>query len=260
MTKTAVALYDRESEARQVMEELSDSGYNRGNIRMMNKGNGENRSILTNAGLPRSDAEAYVEGVRRGGNVVMITTDDNRIDTAVDIMERHNSININERAELWRNDGWEGATATRTDTERSQARAGERRIRGQEEETIPVVEEEMHVGKRQVERGGVRVHTHVEEQPVEETVTLRDEEIHVDRRPANRKARPEDVDTFEEGSFEVSEMDEEAVVDKQARVVEEVVVSKDVDEHQERVRDTVRRTDVDVEQVDDDSRSSTNRR
>jgi stress response protein YsnF len=33
-------------------------------------------------------------------------------------------------------------------------------------------------------------------------------------------------------------------------VVEEVVVGKNVTEHQETVRDTVRRTDVDVEKID----------
>ncbi|MCB0063819.1 MAG: YsnF/AvaK domain-containing protein [Caldilineaceae bacterium] len=259
MTKTAVALYDTKNDARQVKEELANTGYNRSNIHMMSQGDGENRSLLINSGLPRSDAEAYVEGVRRGGNLVMVTTEDSRIDSAVDIMERHNSINIHERANLWRNDGWEGTVPAQAGTQHRQDGAGEHRTRGQEEETIPVVEEEMRVGKRQVERGGVRIHTNVEEQPVEETVTLRDEEVHVDRRPANRKARPDEMDTFEEGTFEVSEMDEEAVVDKQARVVEEVVVSKDVEEHQEQVRDTVRHTDVDVEEVDD-SGSTTERR
>ena len=45
----------------------------------------------------------------------------------------------------------------------------------------------------------------------------------------------------------MTETDEEAVVAKTARVTEEVVISKDVTERTERVSDTVRRTEVDVE-------------
>jgi hypothetical protein len=51
---------------------------------------------------------------------------------------------------------------------------------------------------------------------------------------------------FKEQSFELTETDEEAVVAKQARVVEEVVVNKEMQEHTETVRDTVRRQDVHV--------------
>lgn len=253
MAKTAVALYDTMNEARQVNEELANAGFDRSTIRIMSTQDGDTINTLTNAGLPRNDAEAYAEGIRRGGRLVMITTDDSRIDTAVDIMDRYNSINIEERSELWRSEGWSGYTETQAGISDRQNVTGRRQGAEQEERAIPVVEEELRVGKRQIERGGVRVHTHVEEKPVEETVTLRDEHVHVERRPANRTARSTDFDTFEEGSFEISEMDEEAVVDKQARVVEEVVVSKDVEEHQQRVRDTVRHTDVDVERVDGDT-------
>lgn len=258
MAKTAVALYDTMNEARQVTDELSNAGFDRSSIRLMSTQDNDTIDTLTNAGLPRHDAEAYAEGIRRGGRLVMITTDDSRIDTAVDIMDRYNSIDVQERAELWRSEGW-GTQSTMQDatTGRQAAITGHQGRTGDmhehDEAAIPVVEEELRVGKRQVAKGGVRVHTHVEEKPVEETVTLRDEHINVERRPANRTARSTDFDTFEEGSFEISEMDEEAVVDKQARVVEEVVVSKDVEQRQERVRDTVRRTDVDVERVDGDS-------
>lgn len=118
-----------------------------------------------------------------------------------------------------------------------------------DESTIPVVEEELRVGKREVEQGGVRINTRVEETPVQEQVTLRDETVHVDRRPVNRELSDADLANFQEGTFEVRERDEEVVVDKQARVVEEVTVRKDVEQRTETVEDTVRRTDVDVEQI-----------
>jgi uncharacterized protein (TIGR02271 family) len=114
---------------------------------------------------------------------------------------------------------------------------------------MPVVEEDIQVGTRQVPRGGVRLYTRVTEQPVEQEVHLRDEQVRVERRPVDRPASEADLAAFKERSIEVTETDEEPVVRKQARVVEEVVVSKDVAEHTERVRDTVRRTEVEVEPI-----------
>ncbi len=125
-----------------------------------------------------------------------------------------------------------------------------------DEAVIPVVEEELRVGKREVEQGGVRVTTRVEETPVQEQVTVRDETVHVDRRPVDRPVADADMATFQEGTFEVRERDEEVVVDKQARVVEEVTVRKDVEQRTETVEDTVRRTDVDIEQIGGRERST----
>ena len=129
------------------------------------------------------------------------------------------------------------ATTRRTDLDR------------EGELTIPKVEEELRVGKRAVEGGGVRVRTYVEEVPVNEQVTLREERVDVERRPVDRAVGDADIDAFQEGTFEVRERSEEAVIDKQARVTEEIRVRKDVDQRTETIQDTVRRTDVDVEQL-----------
>jgi uncharacterized protein (TIGR02271 family) len=137
------------------------------------------------------------------------------------------------------------AANTRSARMASQADAGARE-RNQDEATLPVVEETIDVGKRTVERGGVRVHTKVQEQPVEEQVNLREERVNIERRPVDRPAGQADMNAFQEQSFEVTEMAEEPVVRKQARVIEEVVISKDVRDHTETVRDTVRRQDVHV--------------
>ena len=120
------------------------------------------------------------------------------------------------------------------------------------EAVIPVVEEELRVGKREVEKGGVRITSKVTETPVEEEVRLREERINVERRPVDRPVTSSD-NAFQMGAIEVTESAEEAVVAKSARVVEEVVVNKDVQERTETVRDTLHRTDVDVEQVEDES-------
>jgi uncharacterized protein (TIGR02271 family) len=128
---------------------------------------------------------------------------------------------------------------------RHQADAGKLRI--------PVVEEAIHVETRQVERGGVRISSHVTEQPVEQKVHLRDERVTVERRPVDRPATERDLAAFKEGTIELTETREEALVSKQARVVEEVVIEKNVRERTETVRDSVRRTEVDVEPVGEES-------
>jgi uncharacterized protein (TIGR02271 family) len=113
--------------------------------------------------------------------------------------------------------------------------------------TLPVVEEQLQVGKREVQRRGVRVYTHVTEQPVAENVQLREEHVNVERRPVHRPVDPEEMAAFEERTIEVTETAEEPVVAKHARVIEEVVVGKKATERTETIRDTVRRTQVDVQ-------------
>ena len=124
---------------------------------------------------------------------------------------------------------------------------------------LPVVEEELQVGKRTVDRGGIRVVKRVSETPVSEMVHLREERAVVERRPVDRAVSQGDTDLFEEGTIEVREQAEEAVVGKTARVVEEVVVGKQVSERDETVSDTVRRTDVEVETLGTQGSSASTR-
>jgi len=147
---------------------------------------------------------------------------------------------VDERGDTYRRDAYVGADNVETNRA-DLAEGGEARI--------PVIEEEVRVGKREVEGGGVRVRTRVVERPVEEAVRLREERVNVERRPVNRPVSEADLNAFREGTFELRERSEEAVVDKTARVVEEVAINKEVGERTETVRDTVRSTDVDVEET-----------
>jgi len=114
---------------------------------------------------------------------------------------------------------------------------------------VPVVEEELQVGKREVAGGGVRVTSHVTEKPVEAQVNLREEHVIVDRHAVDRPATEADLRTAANTTIEMTETREQAIVNKEARVVEEVVVGKEVNQHTETVQDTVRHTDVDVQQL-----------
>lgn len=61
---------------------------------------------LVKSGVPEDEAPYYAEGIRRGGTLISIETSDSL--RAEDIMHRHGSINIHERSNLWRQDGWKG--------------------------------------------------------------------------------------------------------------------------------------------------------
>jgi uncharacterized protein (TIGR02271 family) len=169
---------------------------------------------LVGSGIPEEHAKQYEEGVKQGGIVLGFNP------------------RSSEDADYFHKDWNQG---------------GEGVYRG--EAKIPVVEEQLQVGKREVERGGVRVESRVTETPVEENVRLKEERVTVERRSVDRPVADADR-AFKEGTLEVTERAEEAVVSKEARVVEEVVINKEVGERTETVRDSVRRTDVDVQEVD----------
>lgn len=61
---------------------------------------------LANSGIPEEDANIYAEGVRRGGHLVVVTTNDDKINRAQDILYRHNPVSMKERADSWRREGW----------------------------------------------------------------------------------------------------------------------------------------------------------
>jgi uncharacterized protein (TIGR02271 family) len=214
---------------------------------------------LIDLGIPEESAHVYAESVRRGNVLVAAQVGDNRVEEATRIMEREGLIDIEREADSWRSSGWsrfdhdndmsDRTIADRTTVSNTMTNTTPRsnRVTDINDETIEVVEEDLQVGKRAVETGGVRVTSHMREVPVEEEVRLREEHVQVERRPVNRPATAADMNAFRDQTIEVTETNEEAVIAKEARVVEEIHVRKDVDERVEKVRDTVRRTEVDVE-------------
>lgn len=63
---------------------------------------------LTGAGLSEHEAETYAEGVRRGGTLVTARVEDGQADRILAILDRHGSIDLDERAQGWRAQGWTG--------------------------------------------------------------------------------------------------------------------------------------------------------
>lgn len=245
---TITAFFDERSKADEAVERLVAAGIRRDQIRVVagnagtstttaaqnDRGGGGFWDTLADLFMPDEDRYTYAEGLRRGGYLVTVTAGAAQYDMVLDVLDDEGTIDIGEREQSWRAEGWSGYTGA------NEVDANE------DEEVIPVAEEKLRIGKRDVSHGRVRVRSYVVETPVSEEVRLRDENVIVERRPVDRPLAAGDR-LFEDRTIELEERAEEAVVAKQARVREELVVKKQVGERTETVSDTVRRTEVDVE-------------
>ncbi len=120
-----------------------------------------------------------------------------------------------------------------------------------ENKTIPVIQEDVKIGKKEVATGGMRIRSRIIEKPVEENLRLREEHVHIERNKVDRPATEDELKNFRSGSVELTANSEIADVQKTSRVVEEVSLGKEVKHRDETVRDNVRSTEVDVENIED---------
>lgn len=210
------------------------------------------------------DTRRYSTVAERGTVVTVHVQTNDEAERAADILDDNGAVDVNERAAQY---GY-GSTTTGTDTTLGTAvgtgmtgssvsdnynvtdRDTTRDLTNDTDQTIKVIQEDLQVGKREVERGGVRVRSRIVERPVEESLRLREERVQVQRTPVNRPATDADLNAFREGEITVTEHAEVPVVSKTANVVEEISVGKEVNERVETIRDTVRSTEVDVENID----------
>ncbi len=197
--------------------------------------------------LPEEDRYAYAEGMRRGAVLLNAKVDEGQIGRASDILEHAGAMDLDAQETEWRKSGWTGYDASAHGSLRGGAAAGTVPTAAGQDETIKVVEERLVVGKRAVEGGRVRVRSYVVETPVEANVTLHQERVTVERHPVDRAATTADLAAFQERTIEARATNEEAVVAKEARIVEEIGVRKEAADRVETVRDTVRKTQVEVD-------------
>lgn len=229
-TVNVVGLFQDASRITQATQELVSRGFSRDSIQLItSQSAGTNlSSTITRLGAPAQEAQFWTQGVQKGGTLLTLQTTQDKAEEAIDILDRFGTIQLEEQ---------------------SLRSAAGQSVEVEGERTIPIVEEQIQVGKRQVQSGGVRIYTRVVETPVEESVQLREEHVRVERHRVDRPLTEADRAAFQEGTIELTETAEQAVVSKQARVVEEVVVGKQATERTETVRDTVRHTEVEVEDL-----------
>jgi uncharacterized protein (TIGR02271 family) len=286
--RTITAFFDSRQDANEAIRRLEGAGIPRSSISLVegaDRTGGASVSrddegpgfweALKDLFLPDEDRATYAEGLRRGGYIVTVQANDALYGQAIDILDDEGTVDLDQRSQSWRQEGWQGyagsdygrgttgarasgaaastttglgtgGTAARTGTTAAAGAAASGRTGAERDEVIPIAEEQLRVGKRDVSHGRVRIRSYVVEQPVQEQVNLREEHVHVERRPADRPVTGAD-NLFRERTIEAEERAEEAVVSKEARVKEELVLKKDVDQRTDTVSDKVRRTEVEVD-------------
>ena len=192
------------------------------------------------------DTHSYGEGLRRGHVLLTAKVDESKADETVRILESSNAVDFDRTQEAWRGEGWAGAPATGVGGSTTPAPA-RNDTGGEAEEVIPVVEEQLRVGKREVERGGVRVRSYIVETPVHDSIGLREEHVSIERRPVDRHVTDADAAAFKDRDISMTERAEEAVIAKDAVVREEIVVRKDTTERTQEIDEKLRRTEVEVD-------------
>jgi uncharacterized protein (TIGR02271 family) len=201
--------------------------------------------------VPDEDAHLHAEGLGRGHSILVIRTAAGEHDRVMQVLNGFNPIDLDDHAAQWRKSGWSGVhpgkAAWDVSRQTSTATPTTAAASGTEEQVIPVFEEQLKVGKRAVEQGHVRVRVYTVEHPVQEGLTLREERVAVERRPVDRPASGIPGEAFQERTIDVTTRREEPVIGKDARLKEEVVVRKEADQRTETVGDTVRHTEVEVE-------------
>ena len=215
---TVITAYTDGKIADTAVAALLEEGFENHAVQILNGDTKKLTSELSGHGFAEADVRAYAEAVKEGQTLVVARISEEAADRALSIMDRV----LEERGDV---------------TERS---AG----------SVPIVEEELSVSKARSANGGVRVTSKVSETPVEETVTLKTETVGAKRHSANRVLDGEEAEAaFEEKTVEMMGIREEAKVHKEARVVGEVELTKETEEHDKTITDTVRKTEVEVEEV-----------
>src|SRR5258707_889002 len=247
-----VAVYDKAAKAKEAARALQTSGFALGDISVLNRDSLSDAEVHE-AGLWRrlfgrnvGDHESAVYGrtIESGGAVLTLRTADREVSGARKILDVHNPVDVKERAPA------RGVAPPATRTAATQPVPTAKLTK---EEVLRLAEEQLDVGKRQVETGRARIRRFVTERPVEAQVTLHEEHAEMMRRAVTDPSLLKDVD-WADKVIEITETAEQAVVTKSAHVAEEVVVRREGSDRVETVRDTVRRQQVELERLPRDTR------
>jgi len=281
MNQTVIGMFDDANQAREAALKLENVGVTRDHIDISAQNAGGQAGSMAPSqdddsisGFFRSlfnsddDVNKYATVARRGAMVTVHADSPQQAERARDILDQCGAVDVDERHQQYQT-GWTGMAAGQQQSPTNQgvgspnmgANLGAQNLNTQDvtgrgadatSQAIPIIEEHLQVGKREVETGGARLRSRIVEKPVEEHLRLRQEHVWIERNPVNRPASEADIQNFREGQIEVTEHAEVPVVNKEARVVEEIRLGKEVEERDETVRGTVRRTDVDVERFGGD--------
>ena len=241
-----VAVYDTEASVNAALKSLVSAGYFTDDISIIrNEGEAVKAGLyepgvwqrLFGRDLEHHEAAVLGWSLKEGSVIVSVRVPESEAPRVMSLLDSHKPVDVLDRAKAY---GLVGATAEVPKTPTPAKLTGEEMLR--------VAEEQLNVGKRMVEAGHTRVRRYMVEKPVEANITLHEEHAEVLRRAISDPAYAKDID-WSDKTIDVTETVEEAVVNKTARITEEVVIRKQGSDRTQTVHDTVRRQQIDVEQV-----------
>lgn len=265
MSYTVVGLFNNRNQAETAIRELTQRGFVPENIDISNRAVGNTRNtameevVITDSvanffnslfNNDKKNAGKYAGAAADADSIVTVHVgDDERAREAAFVLDKNGAIDIDGTAAAQNRQNPvetdRGASAPRNVVQNN----AQNNANYQAGTSIPVIEEQLQIDKQVVETGGVRVRSRVVEKPVEENFRLRNQYVIVNRHRVDREVTDEDFSSFREGEIEFLELAEVPVIGKHARVVEEVEIGSQVSEHDETVRETLRSTDVEVEEI-----------
>jgi uncharacterized protein (TIGR02271 family) len=204
---------------------------------------------LTNMGVPEEEAR-YYEGEFQSGHTIVTVQAKGRRQEALDILRQYGAYDATNRTAgaasgmtAYEAPGYTAIQTTNTPQAQGRPMEGAQNIQLREEQLTPV--------KQATQAGEVELHKVVHEKEQEIPVNLRHEEVTIDRRVVDRPAEPGEIGAKQDEVIRVPVYKEQAELQKQARVREEVGIGKRTVEEQQTMTGTVRHEHLQVEQSGD---------
>lgn len=265
--ETLVAAFDTSEHAMAAVNALEASGFHPADISVLDShrleaGEGVDMAahppglwqMLFGEDLHRHEATVYADTIENGGTVVSVRVPHEQVAQASGILDMHRPINVHDRAVT---SGVAPAAHVETAAKAiaamplapDQAVAVTPKLAKMHPDVLQLAEEQLQIGKKNVETGRTRVRRFTTERDVSQDVTLHEEHAELLRTALTEPASLEEID-WADGELEVVETKEQALVNKTARLVEEVSLRTKGADHLETIHEKLRRQQAEVQQLD----------
>jgi hypothetical protein len=268
MVKTVIGIFDNVVEAQQAVQRLYNAGFSRDEIDMTDAtsataapgGSDEKEGgvskFFKNLFSSEEDSDKYVRVARYSESVVTVMTRSaSEAEQAAVILESCGAVDVDKRAASYAEPAPEGDALLSGSRSEQAVETGLPEPGNQAAEPagkvsrIPVMEEHLRHGQVEVLTGGTRLRSRIIERPAEALAGQESENLQPHPVLDNRTASASLVTNFTAHEIELTETKEVPIVSKEARVVEELRVGKEVEVRTETLKGTVRKTEIDVENV-----------
>jgi uncharacterized protein (TIGR02271 family) len=270
--ETIVAVFDTAAHAEAAVKALKAGGFANADISILDEDRlASGRKALAasakEAGLwsrmfggdmYQHEAAVYNQAVEDGGVVVSARVLDSEVAHAVAILDLHHPVDVHDRAITSGVSAPAHVEAVEKKLDSVPLAAAQQvaippKVAEKNDQVLRLAEEQLQVGKQMIESGRTRVRRFVTERPVSADVTLHEEHAEVLRRAISDPKYVGTVDWADQ-EIEAVETAEHALVNKTARIVEEVSLKKIGMDHVETVHDKIRRQQVEVGRVGPDGK------